>query len=127
MSKQEFPQPTDGELEVLRFLWDNGPSTVKQVHEAINTTKSVRYTTTLKVMQIMLERGLLSRDDSKFRHIYTPALPEEKTQGQLLANFLDKAFSGSTEKLLMQLLSARKLSAKEKATIKKMFNEDERK
>jgi len=126
MANQEFPQPTDGELEVLRFLWNNGPSTVKQVHEAINTTKSVRYTTTLKVMQIMLERGLLARDDSKFRHIYTPALPEEKTQGQLLANFLDKAFSGSTEKLLMQLLSARKLSAKEKATITKMFNENER-
>jgi BlaI family penicillinase repressor len=127
MAKQGLPKPTDGELEVLRFLWDNGPSTVKQVNEAINTTKSVRYTTTLKVMQIMLERGLLARDDSKFRHIYTPALPEEKTQGQLLASFLDKAFSGSTEKLLMQLLSTSKLSTKEKAVVKEMFNEDERK
>jgi BlaI family penicillinase repressor len=126
MSKQKLSQPTDGELDVLRFLWDNGPSTVKQVHETINTTKSVRYTTTLKVMQVMLERGLLVRDDSKYRHIYTPALPEEKTQGQLLANFLDKAFSGSAEKLVMQLLSAKKLSAKERATIKHMFNENER-
>ena len=127
MAKQGFPQPTDGELEVLRFLWDNGPSTVKQVHQAINTTKSVGYTTTLKVMQKMLEKGLLTRDDSKFRHVYTAALPEEKTQKQLLANFLDKAFSGSTEKLLMQLLSTSKLSTKEKAVVKEMFNEDERK
>jgi len=127
MSKQEFPQPTDGELDVLRFLWDNGPSTVKQVHEAINKIKPVGYTTTLKVMQVMLERGLLFRDDSKYRHIYTPALPEEKTQGQLLTDFLDKAFSGSAEKLVMQLLSAKKLSAKERETIIKMFNENERK
>ncbi|MCF7954702.1 MAG: BlaI/MecI/CopY family transcriptional regulator [Phycisphaerae bacterium] len=127
MSKQEFPQPTDGELEVLRFLWDNGPSTVKQVHVAVNKTKPVGYTTTLKVMQVMLERGLLVRDDSKYRHIYTPALPEEKTQGQLLTDFLDKAFSGSAEKLVMQLLSAKKLSSKERETIIKMFNENERK
>ena len=127
MAKQEFPQPTDGELDVLRFLWANGPGTVKQVHEVINNIKPVKYTTTLKVMQVMHEKGLLLRDDSKYRHIYTPALPEEKTQGQLLTSFLDKAFSGSAEKLLVQLLSAGKLSAKEKATMKKMFNENERK
>jgi BlaI family penicillinase repressor len=127
MSKQKLSQPTDGELEVLRFLWDNGPSTVKQVHQAINITKSVGYTTTLKVMQKMLVKGLLTRDASKFRHVYTAALPEEKTQKQLLANFLDKAFSGSTEKLLMQLLSTSKLSTKEKAVVKEMFNEYERK
>ena len=127
MSKQEFPQPTDGELDVLRFLWGNGPSTVKQVHEVINQKKPVKYTTTLKVMQVMLERGLLLRDDSKYRHIYTPALPEERTQRQLLTDFLDKAFSGSAEKLVMQLLSAKKLSAKERETIIKMFDENERK
>ena len=124
MSGQQFPQPTDGELEVLRVLWDNGPSTVKRVHEAINKKKPVGYTTTLKVMQVMHEKGLLTRNDSKYRHIYTPTLPEEKTQGQLLAVFLDKAFSGSAEKLVMQLLSAKKLSAKERATISKMFNEN---
>ncbi len=127
MPGQQFPQPTDGELEVLRVLWDNGPSTVKQVHEAVNKNKTIRYTTTLKVMQVMHERGLLVRDDSKYRHIYTPALPEEKTQGQLLTDFLDKAFSGSAEKLVMQLLSAKKLSAKERSKIRKMFNETERK
>jgi len=124
MPGQQFPQPTDGELEVLRVLWDNGPSTVKQVHEAVNKKKPVGYTTTLKVMQVMHEKGLLTRNDSKYRHIYTPTLPEEKTQGQLLTVFLDKAFSGSAEKLVMQLLSAKKLSAKERATISKMLNKN---
>ena len=124
MPGQQFPQPTDGELEVLRVLWDNGPSTVKQIHEAVNKKKPVGYTTTLKVMQVMHEKGLLTRNDSKYRHIYTPTLPEEKTQRQLLTVFLDKAFSGSAEKLVMQLLSAKKLSAKQRATIRKMFNEN---
>ena len=127
MPGQQFPQPTDGELEVLRVLWDNGPSTVKQVHEVVNKKKPIGYTTTLKVMQVMHEKGLLLRNDSKYRHIYTPTLPEEKTQGQLLTDFLDKAFSGSAEKLVMQLLSAKKLSAKERSKIRKMFNETERK
>ena len=127
MPDQQFPQPTDGELDVLRFLWENGPSTVKQVHEAVNKKKPVGYTTTLKVMQVMHEKGLLVRNDSKYRHIYTPAMPEEKTQGQLLTDFLDKAFSGSAEKLVMQLISAKKLSAKERAKIGKMLNEIERK
>ncbi|MCF7957536.1 MAG: BlaI/MecI/CopY family transcriptional regulator [Phycisphaerae bacterium] len=127
MSNQQFPQPTDGELEVLRVLWDNGPSTVKQVHEAINKTKPIGYTTTLKVMQVMLEKGLLIRNDSKYRHIYTPAVSEEMTQGQLLTDFLDKAFSGSAEKLVMQLMSAKKLSAKERAKITKILTDIERK
>ncbi len=127
MPSQQFPQPTDGELDVLRFVWVNGPSTVKQVHEAINKKKPVGYTTTLKVMQVMHEKGLLVRNDSKYRHIYKPVLPEDKTQGQLLTDFLDKAFSGSAEKLVMQLISAKKLSAKERAKIRKMINETERK
>jgi predicted transcriptional regulator len=127
MPDQQFPQPTDGELEVLRFLWENGPSTVKQVHEAVNKTKPVGYTTTLKVMQVMYEKGLLVRNDSKYRHIYTPALPEESTQGQLVTDFIEKAFSGSAEKLVMQLISAKKLSTKERAKIITMLNELERK
>ena len=126
MPSQKLPQPTDGELEVLRILWTNGPSTVKQVYEVVNKTKPTVYTTTLKVMQVMHERGLLVRNDSKYRHIYTPALPEEKTQRQLVADFLEKAFSGSTEKLVMHLLSAKKISAKERTKIRKMLDEIER-
>ena len=127
MARQQFPQPTDGELEVLRILWTNGPSTVKQVHEVVNKDRPTVYTTTLKVMQVMYEKGLLVRNDSKYRHIYTPTLPEEKTQRQLVADFLEKAFSGSTEKLMMHLLSAKKMSAKERTKIRKMLDETERK
>jgi predicted transcriptional regulator len=127
MARKQFPQPTDGELEVLRILWTNGPSTVKQVHEVVNKDRPTVYTTTLKVMQVMHEKGLLVRNDSKYRHIYTPALPEEKTKRQLVADFLDKAFSGSTEKLVMHLLSEKKISAKERAKIRKMLDETERK
>lgn len=127
MPRHQFPQPTDGELEVLRILWNNGPSTVKQVHEVVNKDRPTVYTTTLKVMQVMHEKGLLVRNDSKYRHIYRPALPEEKTQRQLVADFLEKAFSGSTEKLVMHLLTAKKISAKERAKIRKMLDEIERK
>jgi len=127
MARKQFPQPTDGELEVLRILWTNGPSTVKQVHEVVNKDRPTVYTTTLKVMQVMREKGLLVRNDSKYRHIYRPALPEEKTQRQLVTDFLERTFSGSTEKLMMHLLSAKKISAKERAKIRKMLDEIERK
>ena len=127
MPRHKLPQPTDGELEVLRILWTNGPSTVKQVHEVVNKDRPTVYTTTLKVMQVMYEKGLLVRNDSKYRHIYTPALPEETTQKKLVADFLEKAFSGSTEKLMMHLLSAKKMSAKERTKIRKMLDETERK
>lgn len=125
MARQQFPQPTDGELEVLRILWTNGPSTVKQVHEVVNKDRPTVYTTTLKVMQVMREKGLLVRNDSKYRHIYRPALPEEKTQRQLVTDFLERTFSGSTEKLMMHLLSAKKISAKERAKIRRMLDEIE--
>jgi BlaI family penicillinase repressor len=127
MTKQQFPHPTDAELEVLRILWNNGPSTVKQVHEIVQKNRPTVYTTTLKVMQVMHEKGLLVRNDSKYRHIYKPAFPQEKTQRQLVTDFLEKAFSGSAEKLVMHLLSAKKISATERAKIRKMFDEIERK
>ena len=127
MLKRQFPQPTDGELEVLRILWANGPSTVKQIHEQVNKDRPTVYTTTLKVMQVMHEKGLLVRDASKYRHIYKPAVPEEKAQKQLVLDFLERAFSGSTEKLMMQLLSAKKVSTKERAKIRKMLDEIGRK
>jgi predicted transcriptional regulator len=125
MPRRQLPQPTDGELEVLRILWSNGPSTVKQVHELVHKNRPTVYTTTLKVMQVMHEKGLLVRSDSRYRHIYRPALPEEKTQRQLVTDFVEKAFSGSAEKLVMRLISAKKISAKERAKIRRMFDEIE--
>ena len=123
MAKQKIPQPTDRELTILRILWDKGPSTVRQVNEAMNEERATGYTTTLKLMQIMTEKGLLIRDDSQFKHIYKPAIDEEGTQRQLVGDLLERAFSGSAEKLVMRALSAKKVSAEELSKIRKMVDE----
>jgi predicted transcriptional regulator len=125
MARRKTPRPTDRELTILRILWENGPSTVRQVNEAMNEDGSTGYTTTLKLMQIMVEKRLVLRDDSQFKHVYRPALTEEKAQKQLVGDLLDRAFSGSAEKLVMRALSAKKVSAKELASIKKMLDEFE--
>jgi len=127
MARQSNFRPTDKELAILRILWDNGPSTVKEVNIAMSENEKTGYTTTLKFMQIMTEKGLLHRDDSQFKHIYKPAVTEEKTQKQLVGDLLEKAFSGSAEKLVMRALSAKKVSNKELARIKKMIKAIEEK
>lgn len=127
MARRTDFRPTDKELAILRILWDNGPSTVKEVNEAMSEYEKTGYTTTLKFMQIMTEKGLLNRDDSQFKHIYTPAVTEEKAQKQLVGDLLEKAFSGSAEKLVMRALSAKKVSNKELARIKKMIKAIEEK
>jgi len=123
MARRKSSRPTDRELTILRILWDKGPSTVRDVNEAMNEDGNTGYTTTLKLMQIMVEKGLVLRDESQFKHIYKPAITEEKTQKQLVGDLLDRAFSGSAEKLVMRALSAKKVSAKELASIKKMLDE----
>ena len=123
MAKYQKPRPTDRELAILQILWDNGPSTVREVNEAMNKDEDTGYTTTLKLMQIMSEKGLLRRDDSQFKHVYKPAITEEKTQKQLVGDLLEKAFSGSAEKLVMRALSAKKVSDKELKRIKKLLDE----
>jgi len=125
MARRKNSRPTDRELTILRILWDNGPSTVRDVNEAMNEDENTGYTTTLKLMQIMAEKGLVLRDDSRFKHVYRPALTEEKAQKQLVGDLLDRAFSGSAEKLVMRALSAKKVSAKELASIRKMIDEFE--
>ena len=123
MAKRRNLRLTNKELTILRILWDNGPSTVREVNEAMNKDENTGYTTTLKLMQIMIDKGLLRRDDSQFKHVYWPALTEEKTQKQLVDDLLEKAFSGSAEKLVMRALSAKKVTAKELAKIRKMLDE----
>ena len=125
MARSKTPRPTDRELTILRILWDNGPSTVRQVNEAMNADGSTGYTTTLKLMQIMTDKGLLHRDDSQFKHIFKPALTEAKAQKQLVGDMLERAFSGSAKKLVMRALSAKKISAGELASIRKMLDEFE--
>jgi BlaI family penicillinase repressor len=127
MARHRNSRPTDRELTILRILWNNGPSTVREVNEAMNEDQNTGYTTTLKLMQIMADKGLLRRDDSQFKHVYKPALTEEKTQKLLVGELLEKAFSGSAEKLVMRALSAKKVSAKELVKIRKMLDELEEK
>jgi predicted transcriptional regulator len=123
MARHKSSRPTDRELTILRILWDHGPSTVRQVNEAMNRDGDTGYTTTLKLMQIMTEKGLLVRDESQWKHVYKPAITEERTQKQLVGDLLERAFSGSAEKLVMRALSAKKVSAKELARIRKMLDE----
>jgi predicted transcriptional regulator len=123
MTKHNSPIPTDRELAILGILWELGQATVRQVNEAMNEDSTTGYTTTLKLMQIMTEKGLLLRDDSQFKHIFRPAISEERTQNQLVGDLLDRAFAGSAEKLVMRALSAKKVSAEELGKIKKMLAE----
>jgi len=128
MTAKNF-RPTDAELEILQVLWQNGPSTVRQVNEILNRTRETGYTTTLKLMQIMLEKELVVRDDAQRTHIYTAAAKESDTQQQLLRQFVDSTFRGSASRLVMQLLGNHSATPEEleqiKALIEKLENEDQ--
>src|SRR6476469_8149386 len=98
-------EPTRSELEILKVLWETGPSTVRQVNSRLNEqTRTVNYTSTLKLMQIMQDKGLLNRDDTNMKHIYSPAEPEQKTKNALLEKFVKTMYNGSASSLVMQLL-----------------------
>ena len=123
MSKSEAPRPTDGELAILRILWERGPSTVRQVHEALSTReRATAYTTALKLLQIMTEKGLVRRDDADRSHVYHPRLTQEQTQRQLVRDLLDRAFGGSASKLVMQALNARRATPEELGEIRKLID-----
>lgn len=123
MARHKLPGPTDRELSILRILWDKGPSTVRKVNEVMDKEQPTGYTTTLKLMQIMTEKGLLVRDKTHFKHVYKPAVSEEKTQKQLVGSLLERAFCGSAEKLVLRALSTKKVSKKELAKIRKMLDQ----
>ncbi|TXK37776.1 BlaI/MecI/CopY family transcriptional regulator [Pontibacter qinzhouensis] len=122
MSKEPSQKPTEAELEILQLLWQHGPSTVRFVNEELNKAKEVGYTTTLKFMQIMTEKGMLAPDKSSRTHIYRPLLQEEDTQRKLLNRFLDTAFRGSASKLVMQALGNRETSQEELNEIRNLLD-----
>lgn len=115
-----LPRPTESELAILRILWRLGPCTVRQVVEA--SPPGTGYTTALKLLQIMTEKGLVERDDSERTHVFSPAQPEENTQRQLVNDLLDRAFGGSAQKLVLQALSGRKPSRQELAELRQLLN-----
>ncbi len=119
-------KPTEAELEVLQVLWEKGACTVKQVHEALAKNKEVGYTTTLKIMQNMYDKKLLSREPAGRSHIYTAMVSEEATQQKLLDRFLKSAFGGSAMKLVMQALGNHQPSKEEIESIKALLEQKEK-
>ena len=115
-------KPTESEYQILEILWTKGPSSVRLVNEVINQTKETGYTTTLKIMQIMHEKGLVERDTSSRSHIYKAALSEDKTRSQMLQSFLDKTFKGSAMSLVMQTLGNHQTSQEELKQIKDLIS-----
>jgi len=124
MKKKETNiEPTRSELEILQVLWQHGPSTVRFVNDQLNEQKrEVQYTSTLKLMQIMVEKGLLRRDESQMKHIYSAAAEENKTKGFLLERFINSLYNGSASQLMMQLIGNKKTSNKELEAIKELLN-----
>lgn len=120
---EKHPKPTEAELEILSVLWAHGPSTVRAIHEILSQSKATGYTTTLKILQKMAEKGLVVRDESQRSHVYQAAVQAENTQRQLVNELIEKAFGGAAEKLVMQALSSRKVDPKEIETLRKLLDE----
>jgi len=122
MSDRQPPRPTDSELAILRVLWELGPSTVRDVHEQLNKDGATGYTTVLKLLQIMTEKGLVVRDETERAHVYESRYGEQKTQRQLLTDLAERAFGGSATKLVMQALSGRKANTAELNAIRELLD-----
>jgi BlaI family transcriptional regulator, penicillinase repressor len=126
MKKSPLPKPTDTELAILRVLWRLGPATVRTVHAEFNRVQETGYTTVLKMLQIMTEKGLVRRDESERSHVYQPVLSEQHVQRQLVGHLLDRAFGGSAQKLVLQALAAKKSSPQELAEIRRLLDQLEK-
>lgn len=116
-------RPTEAELEILRVLWERGPSTVRQVHELLVAARETGYTTTLKLMQIMADKGLVTRDESTRTHVYAARLSQEATQSQLVNDLVDRAFGGSAAELVLRALSSHKTTPDELREIRKLIDD----
>jgi len=122
MTDRQPPRPTDAELAILRVLWERGPSTVRDVHEQLSAESPTGYTTVLKLLQIMTEKGLVVRDERQRAHIYEARHSQQKTQRQLLTDLTDRAFGGSAATLVVQALSGRKATAEELTAIRELLD-----
>ena len=123
--KSKIPKPTDTELSILRVLWERGPSTVREVWEQLNPELGTGYTTILKLMQIMFEKGLLARDETTRSHVYRAARSQEQTQREVVGHLLERVFAGSAPKLVMQALAAKKATRAELAEIRRLLDQIE--
>ena len=123
---ESLPRPTDAELEILTVLWSRGASTVREIHETISLRKPTQYTTVLKMLQIMAEKGLVRRDEKQRAHLYEAARPREWTQKQLAGDLLQRGFDGSAARLMQGALSARKSTKAELAELRQLLDEFEK-
>lgn len=121
--KHSLPRPTDAELAILRVLWEQGSSTVRQVQETLGRTQSIGYTTALKLLQIMTEKGLVVRDETQRAHLYRPRLSPDETQRQLVSDLMERAFGGSATKLVLRALSSKPASLEELAEVREMLDD----
>jgi BlaI family penicillinase repressor len=127
MATTTTPKPTASELEILHVLWERGPSTVREVHQALNEKRSIGYTSVLKLMQIMTAKGTVRRDEQQRAHVYEAVQPAEKTKRQLALDVLQRVFDGSASELMMHALAGRKASKEELEELRRLLNEYERK
>ena len=127
MARGPTPRPTDAELSILRVLWERGPSTVRQVHDVLSADRDFAYTTTLKLLQLMTEKGVAVREEAGRVHLYRAAVAQEETQRHLIRDLVDRAFGGSPSQLVMQALAAKPASAEELREIRRLLKEHEEK
>ena len=127
MARRPTPRPTDAELAILRVLWERGPSTVRQVHDVLSANREFAYTTTLKLLQLMTEKGVAVREEDGRVHLYRAAVAQEETQRHLIRDLVDRAFGGSPSRLVMQALAATPASAEELREIRRLLKEHEEK
>jgi len=120
---EELPNPTPAELEVLQILWQKGPSTVREVYEEMSRERDIAYTTALKMLQIMMEKGLVHRRPEGKGHVYSAQFTEEATQRSMVDEFLDRAFAGAAQKLVLQAITSRKTSPEELAEIRRLLEQ----
>ena len=125
MGRNDKKQTTDAELDVLNVLWEKGPSTVRDVHDTLTRSRDIRYTTTLKTLQVMTTKWLVERDESRKAHVYVPAVGREETQRSLVGDLVEKAFAGSAAGLMAGALSAKRASAEELAEMRRLLDEAE--
>ena len=126
MLKEPLQKPTASELEILRVLWARGPSTVREVHEALSEKKSLGYTTVLKLLQIMTAKGTVRRDEGQRAHVYEACQPATETKRQLVGDVLQRVFEGSASELMMHALEGRRASKKELDELRRLLDEYER-
>ena len=123
--ENEPPRPTPSELEILGVLWDLGPSSVRDVQQTLEARRPTGYTTVLKLLQIMTDKGIVERDESRRAHLYSPRVPREQTEQQIVGDLVDRAFGGSASRLVMQALSSRPATAEELERIRRLIDEIE--